>query len=139
MSGHPETDQELTFLEHLVELRGRLLKACLSIVVVLVCLLPFSRQLYQRLADPWIHSPGFGVRLVFRVGADHQRQLELLVGQPVAGTGGRRFRQNLWNRKSNVGGIRSGVCQCHQAQRSTGLVSPAGFRCAGSHAMVSER
>ena len=52
MSDHPETDEEQTFLQHLVELRGRLLKACLSIVVVLVCLLPFSRQLYQFLAGP---------------------------------------------------------------------------------------
>ena len=47
-----EEDRELSFLEHLVELRGRLLKACLSIVVVLVALLPFSRRLYEALAQP---------------------------------------------------------------------------------------
>ena len=45
-------DQELSFLEHLVELRSRLLKACLSVVVVLVALLPFSRQLYEAIASP---------------------------------------------------------------------------------------
>jgi sec-independent protein translocase protein TatC len=45
-------DQELSFLEHLVELRGRLLKACLAILVVLVVLLPFSRKLYALLAAP---------------------------------------------------------------------------------------
>ena len=52
MSEHPETDREQTFLEHLVELRSRLLKACLAIVVVLVALLPFSRRLYHYLAEP---------------------------------------------------------------------------------------
>ncbi len=52
MSDHPDTDREQTFLEHLVELRGRLLKACLAVALVLVCLLPFSRQLYHALATP---------------------------------------------------------------------------------------
>jgi len=52
MSETPQEDHELTFLEHLVELRGRLLKACLSIVVVLIVLLPFSRHLYEALASP---------------------------------------------------------------------------------------
>ncbi len=46
------SDQELSFLEHLVELRGRLLKACAAVLVVLVILLPFSRKLYALLAEP---------------------------------------------------------------------------------------
>ncbi len=45
-------DRELTFMEHLVELRGRLLKACLAVLVVLVVLLPFSRRLYSMLSAP---------------------------------------------------------------------------------------
>ena len=52
MSDVPEEDRELSFLEHLVELRGRLLKACLSVFVVLLVLLPFSRHLYETLASP---------------------------------------------------------------------------------------
>ena len=48
----PEEDQELSFLQHLVELRSRLLKACLSVFVVLIVLLPFSRYLYETLASP---------------------------------------------------------------------------------------
>jgi len=52
MSESPEDDHELSFIEHLVELRGRLLKACLSIVAVLVVLLPFSRHLYEVMAAP---------------------------------------------------------------------------------------
>jgi sec-independent protein translocase protein TatC len=45
-------DQELSFMEHLVELRSRLLKACLAVLVILVILLPFSRRLYATLAAP---------------------------------------------------------------------------------------
>ena len=45
-------DQELTFLEHLVELRSRLLKACLAILVILLILLPFARRIYALLAAP---------------------------------------------------------------------------------------
>src|SRR5210317_2490407 len=52
MTGAPEEDRELSFLEHLVELRGRLLEACLSVFVVLIALLPFSRYLYETLASP---------------------------------------------------------------------------------------
>jgi sec-independent protein translocase protein TatC len=52
MSDVSEEDRELSFLEHLVELRGRLLKACLSVFVVLIVLLPFSRHLYETLASP---------------------------------------------------------------------------------------
>lgn len=45
-------DQELTFLEHLIELRGRLLKASLAIILTLLVLLPFARKLYAMLARP---------------------------------------------------------------------------------------
>ena len=45
-------DQELSFLEHLVELRSRLLKASAAVLIVLVCLLPFARKLYATLAAP---------------------------------------------------------------------------------------
>jgi sec-independent protein translocase protein TatC len=48
----PEGDREQTFLEHLVELRSRLLKASLSVLVVLLALLPFSQKLYSLLAEP---------------------------------------------------------------------------------------
>lgn len=45
-------DQELSFMEHLVELRSRLLKACVAILAILLVLLPFSRRLYSTLAAP---------------------------------------------------------------------------------------
>jgi sec-independent protein translocase protein TatC len=54
MTELPDNDREQTFLEHLIELRSRLIKACLSVLVVLVCLLPFSRKLYNLLASPML-------------------------------------------------------------------------------------
>lgn len=45
-------DRELTFMEHLIELRGRLLKSSLAVLVVLVVLLPFARRLYSLLSAP---------------------------------------------------------------------------------------
>jgi len=51
-SNHPDSDQEQPFLAHLVELRSRLIRAMLSVLVVLVCLLPFARKLYTALAEP---------------------------------------------------------------------------------------
>jgi len=45
-------DQELSFLQHLVELRSRLLKAGVAVLAVLIVLLPFSRKLYVLLAEP---------------------------------------------------------------------------------------
>jgi sec-independent protein translocase protein TatC len=45
-------DRELTFMEPLVELRSRLLKASLAILLVLVALLPFSRRLYTIFSAP---------------------------------------------------------------------------------------
>ena len=45
-------DQELSFIEHLVELRSRLMKASLAVLLILVALLPFARKLYATLAAP---------------------------------------------------------------------------------------
>ncbi len=52
MADHPESDHEQSFLEHLVELRTRLIRACFSVLIVLLCLLPFARELYEMLAAP---------------------------------------------------------------------------------------
>lgn len=40
------------WLAHLVELRARLLRAVLAVVVIFLALLPFSRRLYTQLAEP---------------------------------------------------------------------------------------
>lgn len=55
----PEENQaEMTFVDHLVELRDRLLRALLTIVLVLLCLFPFANDLYAVLAAPLLrHLP----------------------------------------------------------------------------------
>ncbi|MGD9264672.1 MAG: twin-arginine translocase subunit TatC [Lysobacterales bacterium] len=60
----PEDDQELSFLQHLVELRSRLLKACMTIVAVLVVLLPFSRHLYETIAAPMLSQMPDGSSMI---------------------------------------------------------------------------
>lgn len=64
MPENPQEDRELSFLEHLVELRSRLLKACLSIVLVLLALLPFSRHLYETLAAPMMAQLPEGASMI---------------------------------------------------------------------------
>lgn len=64
MPDTPEEDRELSFLQHLVELRSRLLKACLAVFVVLVALLPFSRQLYETLAAPLLAQMPAGSSMI---------------------------------------------------------------------------
>lgn len=64
MPDTPEEDRELSFLQHLVELRSRLLKACLAVLVVLVVLLPFSRQLYETLAAPLLAQMPAGSSMI---------------------------------------------------------------------------
>jgi sec-independent protein translocase protein TatC len=48
----PVEQVQETFVSHLVELRSRLLKAIVAIVVVLVCLFPWAKDIYAALAAP---------------------------------------------------------------------------------------
>lgn len=45
---------ESSLVEHLVELRGRLVRALLGLGVVLLALLPFTQKLYNALAEPLV-------------------------------------------------------------------------------------
>jgi sec-independent protein translocase protein TatC len=45
-------DTQETFISHLIELRSRLLRAIVAIVVVLMCLFPFAKEIYAFLAKP---------------------------------------------------------------------------------------
>lgn len=61
MSVGPEDDREQTLVEHLVELRARLLRALLGVLLLLVVLLPFANRLYAVLAQPLLQKlPGGG-------------------------------------------------------------------------------
>src|SRR2546423_12805555 len=48
----PQEEPQETFLSHLVELRTRLLRAIIAVVVVLLCLFPFAKDIYALLAAP---------------------------------------------------------------------------------------
>ena len=51
----PDDTQE-TFISHLIELRSRLLRSIVAVVVVLVCLFPFAKQIYAALAAPLLKA-----------------------------------------------------------------------------------
>lgn len=51
-----ETMAESSLLEHLIELRARLIRAVVAIVIVLVALIPFVKTLYDRIALPLISN-----------------------------------------------------------------------------------
>ena len=49
-------DKQQSFLSHLVELRNRLLKSILVVLLFAVCLMPFSGDLYHILAKPLLQQ-----------------------------------------------------------------------------------
>lgn len=52
MADPTSTEAQETFLSHLVELRDRLLRAIIAIVVVLLGLFPWAKEIYNLLAKP---------------------------------------------------------------------------------------
>jgi sec-independent protein translocase protein TatC len=58
MSDQPETERELSLIEHLLELRSRVLKALVSVLLVVLVLAPFARPLYSIFSAPLVrHLP----------------------------------------------------------------------------------
>ncbi|MDV3470175.1 twin-arginine translocase subunit TatC [Stenotrophomonas sp. C3(2023)] len=55
---------ESSLIEHLVELRARLVRGLLGLGVVLLALLPFSRTLYTQLAEPLISQLPIGQSMI---------------------------------------------------------------------------
>lgn len=58
------SEQQETFVSHLVELRNRLLKASAAILVVFVALMPWAGQIYDLLAQPMIATLPEGTRMI---------------------------------------------------------------------------
>lgn len=57
MSGTPEIDEsETSLISHLIELRARLIRGLLGVVIVLVALVPFAKQLFTTLAEPLLKN-----------------------------------------------------------------------------------
>jgi sec-independent protein translocase protein TatC len=53
-----------TFMSHLIELRTRLLRAGLAVLVVVVCLVPFSSDIYDLLAHPMMQALPEGTKMI---------------------------------------------------------------------------
>ena len=51
-SALPPEDKEMTLIEHLLELRDRLTKAVLAVIVLFLVLFPFANDLYLFIAEP---------------------------------------------------------------------------------------
>jgi sec-independent protein translocase protein TatC len=60
----PEGTVQDTFLSHLVELRTRLMRSMIAVVVVLVCLFPFAKDIYAILARPLLDKLPQGATMI---------------------------------------------------------------------------
>jgi len=56
--------QEESFLSHLFELRDRLIRALLAVVIVFVCLFPWAKELYTLLAQPLLATLPKGGQMI---------------------------------------------------------------------------
>ena len=52
MSAEDSSDQPLPLVAHLTELRDRLLRALLAVLVVFICLFPFANEIYAYISEP---------------------------------------------------------------------------------------
>jgi len=65
LSRHPEQEQaESSLIEHLIELRARLMRGLIGLCVVLVALLPFTQKIYSWLAQPLISQLPAGQSMI---------------------------------------------------------------------------
>lgn len=60
----PATEQEQGIISHLVELRSRLMRAVVALLIALLALIPFSEQLYHILATPLLQQLPEGTQMI---------------------------------------------------------------------------
>jgi sec-independent protein translocase protein TatC len=63
MADAPETGQE-TFISHLIELRDRLLRAIIAVLVLTLALVPWAKEIYALLADPLLSALPSGSTMI---------------------------------------------------------------------------
>jgi sec-independent protein translocase protein TatC len=63
MSDTPETPQE-TFMSHLIELRDRLLRSIIAVVVLTLVLVPWAKEIYAALAKPLLAALPQGATMI---------------------------------------------------------------------------
>jgi len=77
-SAGPEAGQEQPFISHLLELRTRLLRIVIVVVVLVGALAPFANTLYTLLAGPLLaHLPKGGQMIAIEVGAPFMAPFKL--------------------------------------------------------------
>ena len=59
----PDGPQE-TFISHLIELRSRLVKSIVAVVIVLLCLVPWAKNIYAALAAPLLRALPKGATMI---------------------------------------------------------------------------
>jgi len=62
-SASPDNAQE-SFISHLIELRSRLLHSIVAVVIVLVCLVPWAKDIYALLAAPLLKALPTGSTMI---------------------------------------------------------------------------
>lgn len=59
-----EGDQEQSFLSHLIELRQRLVRAVVAILVAMLALVPWAKEIYNLLAQPMLAALPNGANMI---------------------------------------------------------------------------
>jgi len=62
--GTAEPGQEQSFLSHLIELRARLVRSAIAIIVVFLALSPFMKEIFDVLSDPMMAALPAGSKLL---------------------------------------------------------------------------
>ena len=80
-----ETDNQQPLISHLVELRDRLLKAVLAILIITVALIPFSNDLYHLLAAPLLnHLPESSTMIATQVASPFLTPFKLTLSAAIS-------------------------------------------------------
>jgi len=58
------TDQELSLIDHLLELRTRLVRSVIAVAICLVAVLPFARKLYTIVSEPLVSRLPEGTSMI---------------------------------------------------------------------------
>ena len=64
MSQPIETDQELSLIDHLLELRNRLIRSVVVIAVAMLAMAPFARKLYTIVSEPLVSRLPEGTSMI---------------------------------------------------------------------------
>lgn len=64
MTEEQKSPDEDSFISHLIELRDRIMKAAIAIVVVFLCMMPWSGQIYDFLAAPMMEALPAGAKMI---------------------------------------------------------------------------